>query len=82
MTDQSAATLRKVYYDTATGYGSIDKTLQSAKRIDPHITRAEVKQWLDKQAVRQVKKSTRYNSFIPSGPRAQIQMDIADFWQE
>ena len=38
-----------------------------------------MKRFLDRQEVRQRKKPTRYNSFIPNGRLDQIAIDLADF---
>jgi hypothetical protein len=73
------ATISKVYYDLEKGFGSIAKTHQAAKKIDPSIKREDVKAFLDKQELRQGKKRRGDNSFIPFAPREQFQLDLADF---
>jgi hypothetical protein len=73
------ATISKVYYDLEKGFGSIAKTLQAAKKIDPNIKRDDVKAFLDKQEHRQGKKRRGYNSFVPFAPREEFQFDLADF---
>ena len=72
-------TISKVYYDLENGFGSIAKTHQAAKKIDPGITRAHVKTFLDKQEHRQGKARRGDNSFIPFAPREEYQFDLADF---
>lgn len=71
--------ISKVYYDTNTGFGSIAKTHAAAKKIDPSIKREHVKEFLDKQEIRQGKKRRGYNSFVPFAPREEYQFDLADF---
>jgi hypothetical protein len=72
-------TISKVYYDLEGGFGSIEKTWQAARKIDPSITKRDVKAFLDKQEVRQGKKRRGDNSFIPFAPREEYQFDLADF---
>ena len=71
--------ISRVYYDTEGGFTSIAKTLEKARKIDPKITRNDVKSFLDKQEHLQVKKRRTDNSWIPFGPRDQFQIDLADF---
>ena len=75
-------TISKVYYNVATGFGSIAKTLEQARKVDARITRADVQSFLAKQEHRQVKKRRKDNSWIPSGPREEFQIDLADFGRE
>ena len=72
-------TISSIYYSVSGGFGSIADTLRRAKEVDVSITRADVKRFLDKQAVRQRKKPRRYNSYVPAGRLEQIQIDLADF---
>ena len=72
-------TISKVYYNVESGFGSVAKTHAAAKKIDPSITRAHVKSFLDKQEIRQDKKRRGYNSFIPFAPLEEFQFDLADF---
>ncbi len=71
--------ISKVYYDVTSGFGSIAKTLQAARKIDPTIRQEDVKEFLDKQEVRQTKKRRGDNSFIPFAPLEEFQFDLADF---
>lgn len=73
------ALLRRIYYDPATGFGSIAETLKAAKREDPSITREQVRDFLAKQEVRQVRKPRQRSSFVAQGPRLEFQLDLADF---
>ena len=49
-------TLRKIFYDARDGFGSIEKTWKAAKKQHPEITKAIVKDFLDRQKIRQKKK--------------------------
>jgi hypothetical protein len=71
--------LSKVYYDVASGFGSIAKTLEQARKIDTSITRGEVQSFLAKQELRQTKKRRKDNSWVSFGPREGFQIDLADF---
>ena len=79
MSGDKEAIRSSVYYNIDTGFGSIAKTLEGTKRLDPSITRDEANSFLGKQATRQKKKPARYNSFIPPFPREQYQVDLDDF---
>jgi len=71
-----------VYYDVATGFGSIAKTLEQARKLDPTITRDDVRAFLAKQEHRQGKRRRKDNSWVPFGPREEFQVDLADFGAE
>jgi hypothetical protein len=71
--------LSKVYYDVASGFGSIAKTLEQARKIDSSITRGDVQCFLAKQELRQSKKRRKDNSWVSFGPREGFQVDLADF---
>ena len=69
--------LRKIYYDVKDGFGSIVDTWKAAKKQNPNITKAIVKDFLDRQAVRQTKKEPKWNSWVPREALQTIQVDIA-----
>ena len=69
--------IKKIYYDVKEGFGSVEDTWKAAKKQDPTITKAIVKEFLDKQAVRQTKKEPKWNSWVPREALQTIQMDIA-----
>ena len=72
--------LRGVYYNVNTGYGSVKKTLEQAKAIDPSITEEDVKRFLDKQKIKQdLTRKRREGSYVASAPREEFQADLADF---
>ena len=47
MADARRRTIKAVYEDPRTGFGSIAQTLQQAQARDPSISRGEVKAFLD-----------------------------------
>ena len=71
--------LAETYYDERQGFGSIEHTLKRAREKDATITRADVKEFLDKQEVKQQRKPTQVNSFVADLPRQEFQVDLADF---
>jgi hypothetical protein len=74
-----ARLLARVYYDPDTGFGSIAETLRQARQEEPNVTREQVKDFLDKQAGRQVRRAKLRSSFVAQGPRMEFQVDLADF---
>ena len=77
--ERKRSIISRIYYNPIGGFGSIVATHKKARDVDSSITCADVKTFLDKQAVRQRKNIPRYNSFIPEGRLEQIQIDLADF---
>ena len=74
------AVIRQVWYDTDTGFGSISNTYKEANRILNSITYKDVKEFLEKQETKQVKKGYRsFNSYVAKHKLEEIQIDIADF---
>ena len=51
------AVIRQVWYDADTGFGSISKTYKEANRILNSITYKDVKEFLERQETKQVKKA-------------------------
>ena len=51
--------------------------MEGCEKQDPAITKAIVKEFLDRQAVRQTKKEPTWNSWVPREALQTIQMDIA-----
>ena len=47
MTTAKEQVISKVYYDVRSGFGSIAETLRKAREQDKHITRTDVKSFLD-----------------------------------
>ena len=74
------AVIRQVWYDADTGFGSISKTYKEANRILNSITYDDVKEFLERQETKQVKKGYRsFNSYVSKHKLEEIQIDIADF---
>ena len=74
------AVIRGVYYNVDTGFGSVKKTLQQARAIDPSITEEDVRRFLAKQKVKQdLTRKRREGSYVASAPREEFQADLADF---
>ena len=71
--------IRGVYYDSDTGFGSIAETYKESKRILNSITYNDVKEFLERQSIRQVKAYRGFNSYVATEPLQEIQIDIADF---
>ena len=69
--------INKIYNDPA-GFGSMQTTLQDARKIDKTITSDDIKQWFHKNVERKTNLKG-YNSFVASEPREEYQMDIMFF---
>ena len=78
MADARRRTIKAVYEDPRTGFGSIAQTLQQAQVRDPSVSRGEVKAFLDGLRVNQDRPQRGYNSFVPLEPMNQLQVDLAD----
>ena len=71
-------TLADVFYDRRTGFSSIEHTFVAAHRIDPTITRTDVRAFIAKQEIRQRRKPLKVNSFVADLPRQEFQVDLLD----
>ena len=71
--------IRQVYYDADTGFGSIAETYKASKKILDSITYNDIKEFLERQKVRQFKAYRGFNSYVANEPLQEIQIDIADF---
>ena len=71
-------TIAAVFYHPR-GFGSVERTFRAARAVDGGITRADVRDFLQKQEVRQRAKPSRVNSFVADFPRQEFQVDLADF---
>lgn len=75
--------LKKLYYDTKTGFVSADKLYKKAKELDPKITHKIVKEFIKRQATAQINKEVKksrktiYNPI--TGPIGHYQLDLTDF---
>jgi hypothetical protein len=55
--------IAEAYYDERQGFGSIEHTLKRAREKDATITRGDVKEFLDKQEVKQQRKTNTGEQF-------------------
>ena len=70
--------IKNIYYDRS-GYQSIQKTYEEAKKKDNTITIENVRSWFNKNV--EVKAKPRgYNSYIADEPYFEYQVDLA-FWK-
>ena len=68
--------IRQVCYDVETGFSSVADAFKQAKKILNTITLDDVKQFLEKQKVRQTKAYKGFNSYVASEPLEEIQIDL------
>ena len=71
--------IRGVYYDSDTGFSSINETYQQAKKILNSITHNDVKEFLERQKSRQTKPYRGFNSYVAHEPLQEIQIDLGVF---
>jgi uncharacterized protein YqgV (UPF0045/DUF77 family) len=72
-------TIKEVYERLDSGFGSIQSTLQQAKKINSLITYNDVKTYLDKLQHRQTQFSYKsYNSFISKHALYDMEIDLID----
>jgi hypothetical protein len=82
LTDAKREALEAVYYDQRTGFGNRQETLRSVRAANPelYVTSADVAKFFRELRAGQPRQgSRRLNSFIPSFPLQQIQVDLAVF---
>ena len=72
--DKKAETIKRIYTDPA-GFGSIKNTLKDVRKVDPTITEAEVKEWIENNTERK-KNLSGYNRFIANEPKQEYQVDL------
>ena len=70
--------IRQVYYNED-GFGSVNETYKESKKILNNITINDVKQFMEKQTISQLKAYKGFNSYVAHHPLQEIQIDIADF---
>jgi hypothetical protein len=71
--------IRQVYYDVESGYGSIQQTYRDSKKLLNTITLQNVKDFLEKQSIRQTKRPRKWNSYVAEAPLQEFQIDLADY---
>ena len=84
MTTEIEKTIAKVFYDSRSGFGSVEQTYKSAKALDSSITRADVREFIKNQEIRQGKKpaKNKVNSFVADFPRQEFQIDLLDMGKD
>jgi len=79
MSEDKDKVIRQVYYNSDSGFGSINDTYKQAHHILNTITVNDVKDFLNRQKSRQTKSYRGFNSYVAKEPLQEIQIDIADF---
>ena len=78
-TESKESTIKKVYENAASGYGSVRDTYQQANKINPGIRYVDVKEYLDKQQHRQIRFTYKgSNSFVSPHALFEIEADLID----
>jgi hypothetical protein len=71
--------IRTIYYDSDSGFGSIAQTYKDAKNVLNTITYENVKEFMEKQRIQQLKGYKGFNSYVAKEPLQEIQIDLAVF---
>jgi hypothetical protein len=78
--DKKTNDLKRLYYDVKIGFSTVDKLYEQAKAHKLKYTKKDIKEFYDKQAVKQIlkplHKQKEYSSFMANQPRHVYQMDI------
>ena len=83
MTESKEDTIKKVYENKVTGYGSVRDTYLQANKINPGIRYIDVKEYLDKQQHRQTQfQYKKFNSFVSPHHLFEIETDLIDLTSE
>ena len=78
-TESKESTIKKVYENAASGYGSVRDTYIQADKINPGIRYVDVKEYLDKQQHRHIRfKHKGSNSFVSPHALFEIEADLID----
>ena len=78
-TESKESTIKTVYENVASGYGSVRDTYQQANKINPGIRYVDVKEYLDKQQHRQIRSKYKgSNSFVSPHALFEIEIDLID----
>ena len=79
MADTKEATIKQVYHNAVSGFGSLRDTYQQASKIDPSIRTVDVKEYLDSLKHRQKQFTPKgKNSFASPHPLFEIEVDLVD----
>ena len=68
LNEEKETILRQIYYDTEHGFGSIYETYKHAVKLLPSVTLNDVKEFLAKQASRQLKPYRGFNNYVAQEP--------------
>ena len=79
LNEEKETILRQIYYDTEHGFGSIYDTYKQAVKLLPSVTLSDVKEFLAKQASRQLKAYRGFNSYVAHEALHETQLDLANF---
>ena len=83
MSESKEATIKRVYQNAASGYGSVRDTYVQANKINQGILYVDVKEYLDELQHRQTQfKYSGYNSFVLPHPLCEIEVDLIDLTSE
>ena len=74
--------LAAVFYHPRTGFGSVEHTFNTARRIDPTLKREHVRAFIAKQEIRQRRKPLKVNSFVGNFLRQEFQVDLLDMGEQ
>ena len=81
MSEDKDKVIRQVYYNSDSGFGSINDTYKQAHHILNTITVNDVKDFIGKQksSNKQTKPYKGFNSYVAKEPLQEIQIDLAVF---
>ena len=73
------ATIKRIYTNLITGYGSVGDTYRQANKDNPSVRLADVKEYLGKLQHRQTQfQYKKHNSFVSPHPLYEIEVDLVD----
>ena len=79
--EKKRVVIESMYYNNETGYRNIKETWKAAKLVYNSIKENDVREWRAR-AEAQKEKVSGYNSFIPSKPYEEFQIDLWFFAKE
>ena len=79
MSESKEITVKRIYENPASGYGSVRDTYVQTSKINPGIRYIDVKEYLDKLQHRQTQwQYSGHNSFVSPHPLFEIEVDLID----
>ncbi len=79
MEESIEATIKNVYENPTSGYGSVNDTYKQANKINPSVRLADVKEYFGKLQHRQTQfQYKKHNSFVYPHPLSEIELDLVD----